>query len=405
MPNYFYTAKTLDGKNQAGNLNAKDTHELSQTLKNQGMLLIKAHALDEKEKKSWGIQLPFSGVSAKEKIMFTRNLWVMVSAGLSLVRSFEILAAQTKKRRFKTALNGAKERIGKGDGLYEALSQYPDIFSRLFLSMIKVGEESGTLEESFKVLSLQMEREYELKSKIKQAMIYPGIILATMLGIGILVTVFVLPKLKIFFTSLNTELPIYTKILIGFGDFASHYWYIVISAPIVLFIFIFWAIRTERGKKMKDTVLLKLPLISSLVKKNNAAFLIRSLSSLISSGVPLVSSLEITAGTVGNYYFKKALLESAEKVKKGERLSGTLKPHQDIFPFGAIEMMEVGEETGKTTTILKKLADFYEQEAIAVTESLSLAIEPMLILAMGACVAFFAFAVIQPMYSVLGAIE
>ena len=133
--------------------------------------------------------------------------------------------------------------------------------------------------------------------------------------------------------------------------------------------------------------------------------MIRSLSSLISSGVPLVSSLEITAGTVGNYYFKKALLESAEKVKKGERLSGTLKPHQDIFPFGAIEMMEVGEETGKTTTILKKLADFYEQEAIAVTESLSLAIEPMLILAMGACVAFFAFAVIQPMYSVLGAIE
>ncbi len=404
MPNYFYIAKTKRGEDVTGNLNAKDLRQLAQDLKKDGLLLIKATS-DSEKKRSMDLSIPFLGVPQNEKIMMTKNLWVMVSAGLSLVKSFDILANQSKSPKLKKALLEARERINKGEGIHEALAGHPDIFSDLFLNMIKVGEESGTLEEVFQNLSIQMEKEHELKAKIKQAMIYPGMVMATMILIGIIIITVVLPKLKYFFSTMNTDLPIYTKALIWLGDFATDKWYIVIFLPFVLGFGLLYFFRTSFGSWLKDTVGLKIPIISDVIKKNNTALLIRSLSSLISAGVPLVRSLEITSGTVNNIYFKKALLDSAEKVKKGEKLSSALSAFQNIFPFGALEMIEVGEETGKTTTILKKLAEFYEKEAMATTENLSLAIEPMLILVLGVCVAFFAFAVIQPMYSVLGSVQ
>jgi type IV pilus assembly protein PilC len=163
-------------------------------------------------------------------------------------------------------------------------------------------------------------------------------------------------------------------------------------------------LRTKTGKWARDTLLLKVPIISSLVKKSNSALFIRSLSSLITSGVPLTRSLEIISKTVDNFYFKKAIFESIEKIKKGEKLSSALKTHQVLFPFGTIEMMEVGEETGKTSTILKKLAEFYEQEVISAAENLSVAIEPVLILALGLAVGFFAVSIIGPMYSAMQSI-
>ena len=167
----------------------------------------------------------------------------------------------------------------------------------------------------------------------------------------------------------------------------------------------FFSLKTKKGKWLLDTFLLKIPFISQIVKKNNSAFLIRSLSSLLVSGVSIVRSLEIASETVGNYYFKKAVEEAVKKVTKGEKLSSSLKSHQDIFPIGVIEMIEVGEETGKTSDILKKLADFYEKEAVSAVEKISIVIEPALIVVLGLAVGFFAFSVIGPIYSSLNAIK
>jgi len=192
--------------------------------------------------------------------------------------------------------------------------------------------------------------------------------------------------------------------MLDFGTFAQNNWHYLLMVPIILIIFIFLALKTKTGKRVRDTLLLKIPIISALVKKSNSALFIRSLSSLVSSGVPLTRSLEIISKTVNNFYFKKAIFESIEKIKKGEKLSGALKTHQALFPFGTIEMMEVGEETGKTSTILKKLADFYEQEVITAAENLSVAIEPVLILVLGLAVGFFAVSIIGPMYSAMQSI-
>ena len=270
--------------------------------------------------------------------------------------------------------------------------------------MVKIGEESGTLEEVFGILSSHMDREHQLKAKIKGAMIYPCIILVVMGCIGVVVSTFVIPKFSSFLLSMNIELPIYTRILIGSGNFSQKYWYLIPLFPLTLVYGFLVAIRTKTGKWAFDTFLIKMPLISSFIKKNNSVILIRSLGSLNQSGISLVRSLEITSETVGNTYFKIALREALEKVKKGEKLSSALKPYARIFPFGALDMIEVGEETGKTSDILKKLSEFYEQEVEEELKNFSAIIEPALLIVIGLAVAFFAISIIEPMYSSLKSI-
>ena len=405
MPNYFYTAKSFDGQTKTGNIVAENSRQAAKLLKEEGLILIKAVLPEEKERNFFKFLVPQARASATEKILMARNMWIMTATGLSMVRIFDILSAQARTKNLKKALIDMKEKINKGKSLAEALGSYPNIFSDLFLSMVKVGEESGTLEEVFKTLSLQLEKEHELKSKLQGAMIYPCIILVTMLSVAIIIMTMVLPQLDVFFSSFKTDLPFYTRFVIALGKFSQKQWPFLVAAPIV-FALVFWKIaKTKKGKWAIDTVLLRLPFFSLLVKESNCAFLIRSLSSLIASGVPIVRSLEISRDVVGNFYFKKAVNSAVEKVKKGESLAVSLRDYKDIFPFGMIEMVEVGEETGKTSSILKTLAEFYEQEVVDASEKLSSAIEPVLIVVLGVAVGIFAFSIISPMYSVLGSIE
>jgi len=410
MSTYHYIAKSLNGEEKSGTLEAKDTHQLARTLKNQGFILIKAEIEKEKGKKMSFLQfglgdIPFlGGVSLAEKLMFTRNLQVMIASGLPLPRSLEILSSQTKSKKFKKALSGIEKEIIKGKNFSDTLKEYPDIFSELFQNMIKVGEEAGTLDEVLKVLSRQMEREHELKSKIKGAMMYPAVIISAMIGIGILMLIMVIPKLAETFEELEIELPITTKFVIGLGTFLAEKWFLAILI-IIGFIFLFSRIsKTKRGKSAIDFLVLRIPIVSSIVKKTNSAYTVRTLSSLIASGVPIVRSLEIVAGTLGNIYFKTAISEAAEKVRKGEKLSEALNPYQNLYPLIILQMIKVGEETGETSSILAKLADFFEEEVGNATKNLTSVIEPVLMLIIGAVVGFFAISMIQPMYSMLGAV-
>ena len=404
MPNYFYTAKSLDGENKTGNLYAKDTRQLAQNLKTQSLILVDAISEEEKKKEKFSIALPSFGISPTEKIMMTRNLWIMFGAGLSLVKIFSILSGQAKKKKLKEMMQKINEKLNKGETLSNALALYPEAFNDFFISMVKIGEESGTLEEIFEILSLHMDRDHELRSKIKGALIYPCIILVVMGGIGMVVATFVLPKFNAFLIGMEIPLPIYTRILIGIGTLSQKYWYLSLLVPVILAYFFFLAMKTKVGRWARDTVLIRVPFLSSFIKKANSAIIIRSLSSLNSSGISLIRSLEITSATVDNIYFKEALTTAVEKVKKGERLSTALGAYRNIFPFGAVDMMEVGEETGKTSVVLKKLSEFYEQEVVEETKNFSVIIEPILLIFLGLVVAFFAISIIEPMYSSLKSI-
>lgn len=404
MPKYFYTAKSLKGEVKSGVLEAKDIRHLSQILHNQDFVLIKADQEESKDKKI-GISLPFLGVSLTDKMFFTRNLQVMISAGLPLPRALGILSDLVKSKKFKKTLSDIRDKIVKGESFSDSLTKYPEIFSDLYQNMVKVGEETGGLENSLKVLSVQMEREHDLKSKVQGAMIYPAIVIAAMFGIGILMLIVVVPQLAATFKELGIELPLTTRLIIALATFLTQRWYFSVILFIFL-IFAFWrAPKFPATKKIIDKLTLKLPIVAPIIKNTNSAYTTRALSSLISTGVPLPRSLEITAQTLGNIYYQKALNEAATKIRKGEKLSDALKPYQNIYPATLIQMISVGEESGETSSILTRMADFYEEEVSNTTKNLASVIEPILMLIIGAAVGFFAVSMIQPMYSMLGAIK
>jgi len=408
MPKYFFTAKSQEGKDYSDYKEAKDEQDLSRILRQEGYILISAAEEGPAKKKNSQFWRGFSflgGVSLKDKMMLTRNLKVMISAGISIPRALTTLVGQSENKQLKKALVAISERIIKGENFSDSLALYPDIFSQLFCSMVRVGEESGTLEKNLDILVRQMEKDHALQAKITEAMMYPSVIILAMIGIGAMMLVVVVPKLAQTFEELGAELPITTQIVIGLGTFLAEKWYLALFFLIIVLLLGRLFFKTKKGKIILDTVLLELPVISTIVKKTNSAHTVRTLGSLIAAGVPLVRSLEIVAESLGNSFYKTAILASLEKVKKGEKFSAALGVYHNLYPLTVIQMIEVGEETGETSSILEKLGDFFEEEVSQATKNLAAVIEPVLMLIIGGVVGFFAISMVQPMYSMLQSIK
>ncbi len=403
MPQYFYTAISKLGEKITGEEMAKDEKDLARILYEKGLILTLAK--DKEKKRAWNVSLNLFGVSVTEKLIFIRNLKVMVGAGVSLPRALEVLSEQAKNPELHKALEQIKEKILKGEALSGAMAGYPRIFSELFISMVKVGEEWGTLENVLSQLNLQLEKQHELQSKVMGALTYPAVIMVAMVGIGILMLVVVVPNLAQTFKDLGAQLPLTTRFIIGLGTFLTKRWYVVLGIFALLVAGLFKMLHTKTGKNAIDKALLKLPIVSGIVHKTNSAMMLRTLSSLIASGVPIVRALEITSHVLGNAQYRETLEKSAAEVKKGAKLSDTLRPYKKLYPVLVIQMMEVGEETGQTAEVLAKLAEFFEDEVTQLTQNLASIIEPVLMLLIGAVVGFFAISMIQPMYSVLGSIK
>jgi type IV pilus assembly protein PilC len=337
--------------------------------------------------------------------MFTKNLEVMVKAGVSLPRAISILGEQVKNSTFKKALNEISQRLLKGESFAEALKEYPAIFSEIYYQMIKIGEESGTLENSLQNLALQLEKDYDLRAKIKGALLYPAVIVSFMILVGISMVVYVVPKLAQVFKDLNVELPATTKFLINFSEFLASKFYLAILALGLLFFFFKIFSKTKEGQKVNSFIVLKIPVVNNLIQKVNASYVLRTLSTLIGAGVSFVRSVEIVADLVPNYYFKEALRNAQKDIRQGKKLSQALKNYSQIFPLTVLQMLEVGEETGETAKIFKDLAEFYEEEVTTATKNLVSIIEPVLMVIIGLMVGFFAISMIQPIYSMLGSIK
>lgn len=401
MPRYVYQAKSLEGEPISGKTEAKDERDLAHILKTKGYILISAIEVGKTKTKKSRISL-FGKVPLSEKLMVTRNLQVMIAAGISLPRALRTLSKQAKNKRLKKALFAMADDITKGESFSEVISKHPKIFSELFRSMIKVGEETGGLEKSLGVLAFHIERSHKLRSKVKGALIYPAIVVGAMLIIGVIMVIKVIPQLSEAFEDLEMELPAMTKIIMNMGNYMAAHWYIVVLIFILVPAGLIFASKREGGKRKIDKILLKLPVFSKLITKLNTAYAARTLSSLISGGVSIVEALKITSTTVGNYYFKNSLLKSAEEVKKGKKLSVIIEDYSTIYTPVFIQMLQVGEETGQTSEILAKLSEFLEEEVTNSAQNLSSIIEPILLLLIGGAIGFFAVSMIQPIYSMMG---
>lgn len=407
MPSYFYQAKSLEGKEESGSLIAKNERQLARTLRKKGYFLISAQVAGEEKKEKFKLARlnifdKLIGVPFREKLFFTRNLEVMVRTGVPLPRAFKILAQQTKSKKFSEALKKISEEIIKGKNISSALNSFPGIFSSLFRETLKVGEETGRLEDSLGVLAKEMEREYTLRSRVKTAMVYPLVILSTTFAIGILMMVVAVPKLKVAFEELKVELPFSTRMILGGADFLTEKWWLALLLVFALVVAVVMGLKSKKGGKIWDTIVLKIPVVSNIVRQTNTALCLRILGSLLKAGVPIVRALEVASGALTNFYFKRSLSEAAETIKKGGKLSQALKNYEEIYSPMVLQMMEVGEETGETSEILEKLADFYEEELSNATQKLSSIIEPVLILIIGGVVGFFAISMMQPLFSIMG---
>jgi type IV pilus assembly protein PilC len=271
--------------------------------------------------------------------------------------------------------------------------------------MVKVGETAGNLDEVLKIVAVQLEKEHDLKSKVKGAMIYPAVILTVMVVIGIIMLTFVLPKLMGVFEDMDAELPVMTQMIVNLSDLFRNNGLLIALFFVAFVLFMQYFLRQEIGKKVFSFVAIKIPIFSPIVKQVNCARFARIYSSLLKSGVGSVEALKIIAHTLTNYYYKKTILDSVESIQKGVSLSKVLSDNQNIFPILVSQIVQVGEETGKTETVLLQLAEFYEDEVDQVTKNMSAIIEPLLMVVIGSAVGFFAVAMLQPMYSMMDSVQ
>lgn len=400
MTRFTYTAEKTDGEVYKGVAEAADRFELYSVVRREGGKIISVG--EDKSGKIlsmayWNSML--STVKEYDKILTARNLGAMLSAGLSLARALTILERQTKNPKLGSVLSQVGSDVRRGDTLHASLAKYPRVFSHLFVAMVRAGEESGNLSDALQTIADQMERTYTLKRKIRGALIYPGVILCAIAGIGVFMMTNVVPSLAATFKQMNVPLPATTKFIIAMSDFLVQYtlWagliFIAVVTSLVLFL------RTKLGKRVSSYVFLKMPVLGTLIRETNAARTARTLSSLLQSGVDVIGSLDITAEVVQNPFFRAVIMDAKKAVGQGEPLSAAFMRREDLFPPFVGEMMSVGEETGQLAEMLKRLALFYEDEVDSATRDMSTIIEPILMLVIGAAVGFFAVSMITPIYS------
>jgi type IV pilus assembly protein PilC len=344
-------------------------------------------------------------VGNAELIIFSKNLSGMLRAGLSLARALSVLQKQTKKPAFNKILVSLSAEVNAGGTLSSGLAKFPDVFSKLFVSMTKAGEESGNLSGAIAEVGLNLEKSYSLTKKVKSALIYPGVILSAMVIIGVLMFAFVVPTLANTFKELGVVLPVSTRVIIGLGNFFSNN---LILTFVILLCSVLILVRLFHSKFMAkyiDFLVIKLPIIGNLTKELNTARTARTMSSLLFSGVSITRAVEITEDVVQNVYYKKVLEEAKTAIEKGAPFSVVFEENSSLFPIMMSEMIEVGEETGKLSDMLLQIALFYEEEIENKTRNLSVIIEPVLMIVIGSGVGFFAISMISPLYSILGSIK
>lgn len=350
------------------------------------------------------------GVSPKEKMFFAEHLSLMIKGGIPISEALETLKSEAKSRRMRKALDDILKRVLEGARLEKSFEKHPRIFDRFFRNVIRVGEESGTLEENLRYLSLQIRKDYELKRKVMGALLYPFLVIFLAIAIILMVMFFVIPKIVPLFQALQQigvagDIPFTTKFLISFSSFLKKFWFLIILA-FLFFFFIFKILQKIRFIKFYfDKISLSLPFLSQIYKNLNLSRFSRNLYTLLKSGMPILESLEICADSLPNEIYKRNVMKVRSGVERGEKMSSGLKKLPQNFPAVFSEMVLVGEKTGSLEESLFYLAGFYEGEVDSALENISNIIGPILLIFIGIFVVLIALSTIIPIYQFIGEIR
>jgi len=396
---FHYWARTKEGRVQSGTIEASSKEAALDILKSHKLYvtgLEKAEAVPIWRKE---IKL-FEKVSAQDLVMFSRQLSVMFTSGVSLSESLTAIAGQTKKTKFKEKILKLAEAVEGGTTFSKAISRFPKFFSNFYVSVVKSGEVSGTLGKSLTYLADHLERDYNLRAKLKGAMIYPSLVIVAIIGVFVLMTVFIIPQLITVLEGSEVEPPAITMAAIALSNLIRSWWWLILILIVGAIFGLWWYFRTEEGKKIFDQTSLRIPWVGVFLQKLYLTRFAENLSTLITGGLPIGQSLEVSGKIVGNDVYQRIIFEARDRVTRGESITAVFSEYPKIFTPLFCQMSLVGEKTGHIDKTLMTVANFYQEEINRVTDNLVNILEPILILVLGGMVGLLMAAVVIPLYQI-----
>ena len=404
MPVYLWKGRTVGGEIQTGELTLDSQEEALSALRKRRIIISSV-----REKKSdMKMRMPDfgGGVSTRDLAIFTRQFATMINAGLPLVQCLDILSKQTEKENFRSVISQVMRDVEAGTTLAEAMGkkEHIKVFDELFVNMVEAGEAGGILDNILQRLATYIEKAEALKRKIKSAMVYPTVVLTVALLATSFMLIFIIPTFARMFTGFGAELPLPTKIVMGLSSFLRSYWWAMIGTLVGGTAALQRYYKTDKGHLQIDGLLLRVPVLGDVLRKGAVARFTRTLSTLISSGVPILNGLEITARTSGNRVIQNAIMAARASIREGETISAPLK-QSTVFPQMVVQMISVGEETGALDDMLTRIADFYDDEVDTAVDSLTSLIEPIMIVVMGTIVGGMVVAMYLPMFKLINVVS
>jgi type II secretory pathway component PulF len=397
---FKYQAVDSDGNKTSGTVDAVTLESAMSAIQRRGMVIISARPLAEKRGNILNLNLSFfERVKSRDVVLLSRQLATLFAAQVSALKVFRLLANESDNPALRGHLKEVADSLQSGSSISKALSEHPKLFSNFYVNMVKAGEETGKLDQTFTYLADNIERSYNLLSKAKNAMIYPIFVVVTFIGVMIFMLTTVIPKLTASLTESGQAIPVYTKVVITISSILVHYGLFALFAVIIGGFFLWRWSQTEQGRISLSRLKISIPYVGNLYRKLYLARIAGNVSTMLTASIPIVKTLEITAEIIDNQVFKNIITEAADEVKSGTPVSTALSKHAEI-PGIMVAMFRVGEESGSMGDILKTMSNFYEREVIDAVDTLVDLIEPALVVALGLGVGFLLASVLIPIYNV-----
>ena len=396
MATFAYVVKDKAGQTHSGSLDAESKSALIEQLWKKEFVVI---SIEERQQKRTALTRASGKVPTQQLVIFSRQLATLITSGISVISALDILAEQMDDRNFRPVLKRLKEEIEAGASLSEGIAKYPKVFSEFFINMVRAGESSGRLDEILDRLASSMEKIDTLVRKVKSSLFYPIMVTILAMGITTFLVIFVVPKFKEIFSSMGGQLPLPTQMLLNLSDSMRHYALLEAGALAGLVVAFRMYIQTSAGRLWFDRVKLRLPIVGKLFQKVAIARFARTLATLVRSGVPILTALEIVAKTAGNRVIEVTVLQARSSIKEGQNIADPLARSQ-VFPPMVTRMIAVGEKTGELEKMLSKIADFYESEVDTAVSGLTSLIEPLVIAFLGVVVGGIVIALFLPIFQI-----
>ncbi len=399
---FTYTAKDQKGELKKGFVIAANSAKAEQLLANNGLIIISLDVQNETFLSK--IEGLFNHVSYKDLVIFSRQLSTLVGARVPILQGLRILESQIDSKGLVQVIRNLIASIESGQSLSLAMSKHPDVFGNVYVSLVRSGEAAGTVGESLSYLADQLEKDYDLRSKVKSAVTYPAFVLSALVVVGVLMFKFVLPKLVEVLKEQEAELPLISKILISFTDWFQVYWWMVLLGLVGGVLLLRWYIFSASGRYMWDQLKIHLPIIGPLLQKIYMARFARNLATLVSGGIPIIQALKIIGDVINNVVYRDIMTITAEQVTNGKSIGDSLSKFEE-FPPLVTQMVRVGEQTAELDNILTKLASFYEKEVDSQISTLSSLLEPVIMVILGGAVGLLVAGVLLPIYNLASSVS